>query len=59
KNLTVLMFSTYFRMCLKVPGLCLEIPYGINKGKVLTIDDYLEIGKRVICGIMEVIKRIR
>ncbi|HOL35578.1 MAG TPA: M14 family zinc carboxypeptidase [bacterium] len=56
KNLTGLMLDTYFRMCLKIPGLCLEIPYGISKGKVLTIEDYLEIGKRITYGIMEAIK---
>jgi len=56
KNLTGLMFSTYFSICLKIPGLCLEIPYGINKGKILTIKDYMDIGKRMIRGILEAIK---
>lgn len=53
KNLTGLEFTDYFDFILKTPGLCLEIPYGINNGMILTKRDYKEIGKRIATAILE------
>ncbi|MCM8821361.1 MAG: hypothetical protein NC831_00885 [Candidatus Omnitrophica bacterium] len=53
KNLTGLMFTGYFDFVLRIPGLCLEIPYGIINGKVMEIADYREIGKRIADAILK------
>ncbi|MCX7706135.1 MAG: M14 family zinc carboxypeptidase [bacterium] len=56
KNLTGLMLTSYFGYVLKIPGLCLEIPYGISKNRILTLDNYREIGKRIAIAILKGVK---
>lgn len=44
--------SGYAKEILKVPSLCLEIPYSISNETVLTRNDYQKIGRRIITAIL-------
>lgn len=56
KNMVGLMFTCYFDYVLKIPALCIEVPYGISNDKALEIKDYQEIGKRIAIAIIRGIK---
>jgi len=40
-------FTSHMKRVMGVPALTLETPYGVAKGRVLTVEDYREIGARV------------
>jgi len=38
---------------LKLPALCIEVPYGISKGVILTDEDYRKIGKSIAIALIK------
>jgi len=53
ENLTGLMFTSYFNYVLKLPALCIEVPYGISNGVILTDEDYRKIGKSIAIALIK------